>query len=81
MLNKIKSFGKKGIKQGIKKITKTKSPKPNLRRTTITKNIGGGKKIVSSKPKPTTVKLAAKEEKISWSCFSWWRGCYHYSCH
>ena len=49
MLKKIIGFGKKGIKQGIKKITKTKGPKPKLKRTTTTKNIGGGKKIVSSK--------------------------------
>jgi len=49
MLKKIFSFGKQGIKQGIKKITKTKGPKPKLKRTTTTKNIGGGKKIVSSK--------------------------------
>ena len=47
MLKKIFSFGKQGIKQGIKKITK--GPKPKLKRTTTTKNIGGGKKIVSSK--------------------------------
>ena len=62
MLKKIFGFGKAGVKQGIKKIA-SKGGKKKLKvtkRKIIKKNIGKGKKIISSKPKvPTKGQIGA----------------------
>ena len=62
MLKKIFGLGKAGVKQGVKKIS-GKAGKKSLKATNrkiIKKNIGKGKKMVSSRPKvPTKGQIAA----------------------